>query len=504
MKDTQNKQDYQTGLDIQNSMIQGLQSLRKLWTKARDTNDQELLQRVTVEYESRMIERTVRTANAKQVEAMGAFFSKRYRTVTIIGGNQSGKTVCMGTMCMARHLRDFAKKDEIYWCIAPNQEKSIDKQQRTIWESLPRMLLGDQTWDPKTGFGSVRPMVVVDPGENGRKILVRFKTASQWDSDPRSFESDIISGVWIDESIQEALYDALLPRLVARGGFANVSAIPDVPWMFDRFQNAKPDSKVRFIPLAIMDNAGNLPQGSIDLMKGQMSAEEAEMRIFGKFRFVSGVVYREFIKEYAPDGHLQKPFVIPKDWPRFRTLDWGNDSPTACLWAAVSPNGTLYIYREYYRRNLPVNVHAANILEMSRGEEYRPKSGMVIADPALFKRDQANVTSIADSFNQSGLYLTPGERASVVGEYNQVQKVKRWLMRHLDTGPQIRIFDDCEYLIWEMRRWKYKRDKDNKPMESESFENKNNHALDALKYLIAANPGNEYSSELTMEDADYG
>ncbi len=42
-----------------------------------------------------------------------------------------------------------------------------------------------------------------------------------------------------------------------------------------------------------------------------------QVRIFGNFRFLSGLVYKEFIREYVPDGHLCKPFDVPDDEVQF-------------------------------------------------------------------------------------------------------------------------------------------------------------------------------------------
>ena len=405
-----------------------------------------------------------------------------YITAGVVHHN-SGKSFAAGRMCVATWLRDMARPSQIMWVISPTTEKSVSGPQKELWEALPRSMFGDQSYDGKNGYGGQRPTLLF-PREDG-VVTVRFKTAAQFDSDPRSFEQEAIDLIWIDESIEESMYEALLPRCVARGARILISAIPDLPWMFDRFENAPPGSKTVFIKCGIDANRSNLSPGAIDSMKSRMSEEEWQMRGLGNFRFLSGLVYQEFLKEYAPEGHLCKPFRIPAKWPKWRALDWGNAHPTVCLWAAVAPNETIFIYREYHGVMRPVKDHAAAIKAKSEGETYQ---GAVICDPAIFNRSQSNAASIADEFIRCGLPCIAGVRTNVVGEWALVQRVKNRLLGKTTTGPLLQVFDNCEHLIWEFRRWKYKLDKNHKPMGSDAFEDRNNDALDALKYLIAAGP----------------
>lgn len=425
-------------------------------------------------------ESAISTANPKQLLAAEAFWRKpRPAVTTLIGANQSGKTWCAGRMCFIRHLRDEAKPGSIYWCVAPNFEKSVAKQQDEFWNGCPQQLLGGATFDRKNGFGQQRPTLIIDPKD--RKIVVRFKTAAQWDDDPRSFESETLDGVWIDESIPEELHDALMPRLVAKGGFMLYSTIPDVEWMHERFEEDQ-SGTVAYIKLAIMDNAQNLDAGVIDNMMATMSEDDKKMRLFGDFRFLSGLVYKEFDK----NRHVCEPFRIPAYWPKWRAMDWGNASPTACVWVAMSPNGTMYVYREYYEKGTTAKTDAECITEASQGEKYQSK---VIIDPAAFTRNQANMGSIADELQKHGLPCQPGIRTNTVGHEATVQRVRNWLCAvHPDGSPMFQVFDTCKNLISEFRKWKYKVNRLGKVDEADKFEKKNDHALDALRYLICHNP----------------
>lgn len=46
--------------------------------------------------------------------------------------------------------------------------------------------------------------------------------------------------------------------------------------------------------------------------------------------------------------HVVDPFDIPKDWTRWRAMDWGFARPFSVGWYAQDPDGVIYRYRELY------------------------------------------------------------------------------------------------------------------------------------------------------------
>ena len=80
-----------------------------------------------------------------------------------------------------------------------------------------------------------------------------------------------------------------------------------------------------------------------------------------------GVVYgHDFditrnVIDLPPDG-------IPPDWRRIRSIDFGYRDPFVCLWAALTPDGEIWIYREHYQTQRAMAEHAAVIRQRSEGE----------------------------------------------------------------------------------------------------------------------------------------
>lgn len=79
-----------------------------------------------------------------------------------------------------------------------------------------------------------------------------------------------------------------------------------------------------------------------------------------------GMVYED---SWDPKRNIINHFYPPKDWPRYLAVDFGFVHPFVCLWAAIDPDGNIYIYRQIYKTKTLVEDHAKMIKEISRWGE---------------------------------------------------------------------------------------------------------------------------------------
>jgi terminase large subunit-like protein len=120
-----------------------------------------------------------------------------------------------------------------------------------------------------------------------------------------------------------------------------------------------------------------------------------------------------FFNEWDEQRHVVEPFVVPPDWLRFRSADWGSASPFSIGWWTVAgdglrtgaveiPRGALIRYREWYgcaagQANTGIKLAAeavgAGIAERERGETV----SYGVLDPAAFAEDGG--PSIAERVN---------------------------------------------------------------------------------------------------------
>jgi hypothetical protein len=426
-------------------------------------------------------------ASPKQLRFQKAFFDRRDpddgRPLDIfvaMGGNRSGKSIVAGWLCFAKYLRDVAKDGDWFWCVGQTLDRSIGGQQKELWNALPRWMFGNQRWEEKGGFASGRHAKITLPTRDGGKCLVEFRSADQH---PSTFEQAKLAGVWCDERLPEEIYDRLLPRIVDRDGFLLYSDIPEQWWQFERLKEARPEAGVYFQHLTMRDNAHNLPPGAVEKAASRMTADERTLRIDGEFVIMEGVVFKEYVdRPREQGGHLVKRFTIPPDWVRWRLIDYGGSAPTGCLWVAMAPNEHLYAYREHYLRGKSVEVNAGMIIEASGPEVYRK----TFMDPHAVDRPPAYYGSsptVADQYAAAGIKSTGWPFVNVMGEHALVQRIK-FRLEHFTLW----IFDDLVNFRRELRSWKYKLDKDGKPIPGDSFENDNNHLIDPLKGFLGTNP----------------
>ena len=79
---------------------------------------------------------------------------------------------------------------------------------------------------------------------------------------------------------------------------------------------------------------GFLPRAGIqNFLKNITDPDEREAREEGKWKHLSGLVYKELDRE----KHIYDDFEIPKDWMRVESVDPADSKPTRWLFGAVSP-----------------------------------------------------------------------------------------------------------------------------------------------------------------------
>ena len=190
-----------------------------------------------------------------------------------------------------------------------------------------------------------------------------------------------------------------------------------------------------FIPSFLSDN-GFLCRADPDYKKRLLSLPERERKalLYGDWNVFEG----QYFDEFDERAHVTEPFEIPDGWRKYRTLDYGLDR-LACLWIAVAPNGSSYVYREFCESNLPISRSAESILERTpkREEIYA-----TLAPPDLWGRSQESGKSKAALFSEYGISFT---RTSNDRECGWLA-VKE-LLRRREGGPKLKIFSTCRELI---------------------------------------------------------
>jgi PBSX family phage terminase large subunit len=197
-----------------------------------------------------------------------------------------------------------------------------------------------------------------------------------------------------------------------------------------------------------------------------------------------GMVYEDC---WDPIRNIIARDTIPTEWPRYLAIDFGYTHPFVCLWAAQDPDGRLYIYRQIYKTKTLVEDHARMIKAVSR---WGQKDGDPLPRAIIADHDAEDRATLE---RHLGLYVVPAHKSVSDG----IQAVASRLRAAGDGKPRLMIMrdslverdrdlsdakqptelaDEPEVYIWDTRQGMKK---------GESPVKENDHALDALRYLVA-------------------
>lgn len=244
--------------------------------------------------------------------------------------------------------------------------------------------------------------------------------------------------------------------------------------------------------------------------------KEGRSRYYGDFHDVGGLVFDEWDDRY----HLIDPFTIPDTWTRYRIIDHGSVNPTACLLAAVSPEGNVYLYDEYYKPGLQISENVKGIISMCMNE-LEPR-GLHSAGKGLYyerysekcvkqrfhktimdsrsrqMKDPAFHLDIGTLYEWSGLRTIS---AAGVDSDTSIPVVKQMLSidmnkTHPHNGakgsPQIFVFRNLENFIREIRSYAWQEFKSSQAASTANLKEKpvkkDDHLMSCLIYLCMSGP----------------
>jgi hypothetical protein len=179
-----------------------------------------------------------------------------------------------------------------------------------------------------------------------------------------------------------------------------------------------------FIQSLATDNP-HIDPGYVQRLSGLPEAERRAKRD-GDWWTFSGQVFDDWREQPMPDEppnacHVIPDFPIPDWWPRVLAIDWGYTAMTCALWAAISPDNRIYIYREYTAAKTKISTWAADIGRLSQNEKL---NDVVMCQSAWQNRGDAR--NIAEQFaDHSGLRPRIADNERVSGKVD-VQEALRW------------------------------------------------------------------------------
>lgn len=198
---------------------------------------------------------------------------------------------------------------------------------------------------------------------------------------------------------------------------------------------------------------------------------------YGRWVAAEGQIY-----EWNPAIHLVDRFEIPKEWPRFWSVDFGFVNPFVCQFWAQDGDGRLYLYREIYMTKRLVEDHARTILYVSKDE---PRPRAIICDHdaegrATLERHLEMSTVAAHKAVSEGIQAVQS-RQKVAGDGKPRLFILRDAVveRDLDLDERKAPASTVEEIggyVWDTSSGRRR---------GEEPKKENDHGMDAARYLVA-------------------
>ena len=279
---------------------------------------------------------------------------------------------------------------------------------------------------------------------------------------PLSLEGVHVHAVWLDEAgqMKREAWDVA----VRRAGFYEapilLTTTPyNLGWLklevYDKWASGDKDYFVVQFP-SYYNPA--YPRSEYLRAKRILPRWKFDMFYRGQFRRPEGLIYQDITQEV----HGAKSLKPKADWPVIMAVDWGFNAPSAMLWGAKSPDGDLFIYREYYKTRKTPSDLANDIKELTRDECLVA----VVCDP----ENSAGI----EEFKRAGLPAVKADNRVMPGIEAVIKRARE---RRLLIDLSLKWFwSELEAYAWQVKNDQVL----DKPEEG------SDHLMDCLRYLVLA------------------
>ena len=434
----------------------------------------------------------------KQGEVLKKFTSE-IKIFGVLGGNRSGKTELGATIATAWALgKDFFKEEPAWEFI---KDLPIPDPPNNIWVvGLDFPTLRDVIWGQKLRSGRNHPGILPQDetictpkdGDFQAKFangsLITCKSA---DSGSEKFQGASVDLVWIDEEPEESVYNECYQRTVDCAGKIVITLTPltDInsgvrtPWVFDLYEDWKRGAvDVRFTQLSLLDNPFIPEHEKTRAIEKWAGHVEERARLYGEFVRRSGLVY----PMWDASRHMVRPFEIPRTWPRYVSIDPAASGVTAALWAAIAPSNDVYLYKEYYEKDLIISDHVKNIKIRTAGD---PVDYWLI-DPFFGRQKNAeNHKTNAQLYREAGLPV----RQPDVGDDYGLNISREYLNATVVPNsrvPRLYLFRGLESFRSEIEHytWDFFQSGEQKGLSKDKPKKSHDHLMNAMQYLLSVRP----------------
>lgn len=219
--------------------------------------------------------------------------------------------------------------------------------------------------------------------------------------------------------------------------------------------------EVAVIPSRITDNRILLDNDPAYITNLHMVGSKELVRAWleGDWSAVEGA----FFDGWSEKRHVVQPFTVPKEWMRFRSMDWGFARPSSIGWWAITsddypvgdgrvlPRGAMVRYRELYTAIKPdvgmrLDVEQLGALIKSK-EQPGEAISYTVVDPAMAAENGG--PSMTQRLSKVGIHCKPADNTRIGknGAMGGWDQMRARLRGDGETRPMLAVFSTCKEFI---------------------------------------------------------
>jgi hypothetical protein len=259
-------------------------------------------------------------------------------------------------------------------------------------------------------------------------------------------------------------------------------------WLLDLEDQAKESTDVEVFRFDTRLNKYN-DEKLLAKIIARLSDDEKEVRIYGRRRRTTGLVYSTFGVQ-----NECRPFAIPAEWTRVMCIDAGF-RVSAALYVAIAPDRKRYIYREIYIRQGSIHdlAHQIKVFEgfyFDAEKGYQLVEGkeperifLRLIDPTSFRHLEDGSVGVGVQLSTDyQIHCSPGQNDKL----SNIEAVRRLL---IPDRPELFVFDNCSNFLTEIKKYRLRgdttgRDRDESPDRPLK---RHDHLMNCLEYIAMEN-----------------
>lgn len=402
-------------------------------------------------------------------------FGREYTQRCFMGGNGTGKTWGVAAYELTCHLTgDYP----VWWngrvFTTPINAWVAGDTRETVRDIIQAKLLGDvaKLGDGALGTGMIprhcfagAPKYIANTNKAADHVLIKHKSGGNsvlgfraYEQGRKAFQGTEQHIIVLDEEPPKAVYDECMQRTRVVEGmilttFTPLSGHTEVVEQFLNWRSENAKGAKMMLVRCGWDDVPHLDEEWKRSTEAGMLAYQREARKLGIPAVGVGKIYP--VEESA---FVIRPIAIPPHWRRVYGFDGGWHN-TAAVWMAYDKDeDVVYIYSEYKRGEVTVDVHAAAI--KARGE-WIPGVGDAAA------REGHSNDTVLSLYRARGLKLQLADKSIDAG----IQDV----LSRLEVG-KLKVFSTCVKWLDEYRTYAYD--------DKQKVVKRNDHLMDATRFGV--------------------